>query len=105
MFQSNQGCYSIGSIEGRVAVRYIDQQMDTEIEPGTKDKLKYSFSFRCHRHGALIFPVNCIDTHPHANYHDVFATAGSDGCLVLWNKAKKTKLNDYNTYQQYVSFS
>lgn len=137
----DQRTFAIGTIEGRVAVRYLDQavsgsqanrcnkrqgrggaspasasapyrhssfpscslfcllclllQTDTAIEPGTKDKLKYSFSFRCHRQGQLIFPVNCIDAHPRSEFHDVFATAGSDGLFVFWNKTKKMKLKEY----------
>jgi mRNA export factor len=97
MFHEQQ-CYCIGTIEGRVAVRYIEERVDTESKPGEADKLKNSFSFRCHRQGAYIYPVNAIDTHPHAAYRDVFATAGSDGVLVFWNKAKKLKLKEYATF-------
>ena len=93
------GCFCIGTIEGRVAVRYIEERTDLETVPGgAADKLKNSFSFRCHRHALNIFPVNCIDTHPHPNYQDVFATAGSDGTVVFWNKAKKLKLKEYTQF-------
>jgi hypothetical protein len=182
--------FAIGTVEGRVAVRYLDPKTDTETEPGTRDRLKYSFSFRCHRHGAqnvLVYPVNCIDAHPREGYHvrsrccnatrtasepaasllllllqkwradcliratstnrphprnhsasrhlshweyrfraqrlwqpsslvrsaipcrlnaspivsqDVFATAGSDGTFVFWNKTKKLKLKEYLHMQQ-----
>ena len=97
MFHEQQ-CYCIGTIEGRVAVRYIEERVDVECKPGEPDKLKNSFSFRCHRQGAYIYPIHCIDTHPHAEFRDVFATAGSDGCLGFWNKAKKLKLKEYQTF-------
>lgn len=98
-------CYCIGTIEGRVAVRYVEERVDTECKPGEPDKLKNSFSFRCHRQGAAIYPVNCIDTHPLAGYRDVFATAGSDGVLVFWNKSKKLKLKEYTAFQGKTSIA
>jgi hypothetical protein len=32
-------------------------------------KSKYSFAFKCHRDGAMIYSVNAIDAHPNAEYH------------------------------------
>jgi WD40 repeat protein len=99
IFHSAQGCFCIGTIEGRVAVRYIEERTDAELMPGgAADKLKNSFSFRCHRQATSIYPVNCIDTHPYADFQDVFATAGSDGTLVFWNKAKKLKLKEHTQF-------
>jgi len=44
----------------------------------------------------MIFPVNAIDVHPDPSpaMNPVFATAGSDGCVTLWNRYKRMKVND-----------
>lgn len=98
--------FAIGTIEGRVAIRYIDAATDMAQEgPAGREKPKYSFSFRCHRHDSFIYPVNCIDTHPREGYHDVFATAGSDGCFVFWHKTKKLKFKEYETFKKMHTIS
>jgi hypothetical protein len=35
-------------------------------------KSKYSFAFKCHRDGAMIYSINAIDAHPNAEYHVSF---------------------------------
>lgn len=61
---------AVGSIEGRVAVEYLD-------ELGRESKGK-KFAFKCHRQGDLVYPVNCIEFHPQ---YGTFATGGCDGMV------------------------
>ena len=63
-----------------------------------------AFNFRCHRTSAdytpiHIYPVNAIDVHPLPAYSAVFATAGSDGTVSVWQRRERQKLNDYKTPQ------
>lgn len=72
---------AVGSIEGRVAVEYLD-------ELGRESKGK-KFAFKCHRQGDLVYPVNCIEFHPRFG---TFATGGCDGMVVMWDGMNKKKL-------------
>lgn len=84
--------FAVGSIEGRCAIRAVDEAMDNELD--AERKPKWAFAFRCHRDGNSIFAVNAIDAHPNAEYHGVFATAGSDGVYAYWHKDKRTRLKE-----------
>ena len=75
--------FAIGSIEGRVSIAYIEDNM--------KEK---NFAFKCHRTSDDIFPVNSIEFHPF--YSDSFSTAGGDGTFLFWDKAAKQKLKGFN---------
>ena len=63
--------YVLSSIEGRVAVEYLDPSPEVQ---------KRKYAFKCHRNkdGDVehIFPVNAISFHKEYN---TFATGGSDG--------------------------
>ena len=77
IFQNKQ-MFAAGSIEGRCAIRCVDEAMDNQMEgQGQQQKGKYSFAFRCHREGANIYPVNTIDTFPLASYQ-----VRTGGCCV-----------------------
>jgi hypothetical protein len=41
------------------------------------------------------FPVNSVDTHPHADFQSVMATAGGDGCFAFWDKDKRTRTAEH----------
>lgn len=78
--------FALGSIEGRVAIHYINPQ----------NPQKDNFTFKCHRStpnsaGATqdIYPVNDIAFHPQ---HGTLATVGSDGKFSYWDKDARTKL-------------
>lgn len=73
---------ALGSIEGRVAVEYLD-----EIGLDSQEKQKYAF--KCHRVGDIVYPVNCITFNPRFG---TFATGGCDGTVVTWDGANKKKL-------------
>ena len=62
--------FAVGSIEGRVALQYIQET----------DQSK-NFSFKCHRDGSNVYAVNAISFHP---TYGTFSTAGSDGTMNFW---------------------
>lgn len=72
--------YLVGSIEGRVAVHHVEDNMQSK-----------NFTFKCHRDqsGDGIFAVNSIEFHP---VHGTFVTAGSDGQYNFWDKDSKQRL-------------
>eukprot|EP00977_Amphora_coffeiformis_P027456 scaffold34612_cov165-Amphora_coffeaeformis.AAC.22 len=64
---------AVGSVEGRVAVEWVDGR---PLESGTGMPKEYAF--KCHRRNDLVFPVNCIEFHPK---YGTFATGGGDGTV------------------------
>ncbi|KAF9348996.1 hypothetical protein BGX26_012648 [Mortierella sp. AD094] len=84
----NGAGYGIGSIEGRVAIQYVED----------KD-VALNFSFKCHREGgqtprdsATVYSVNSINWHP---IHGTFSTAGADGAFAFWDKDSRQKLKSF----------
>ena len=73
-FPNKQG-YVLSSIEGRVAVEYLDPSPEIQ---------KRKYAFKCHRNkdGDVehIYPVNAISFHKEYN---TFATGGSDGNIIM----------------------
>lgn len=80
----NPAGFALGSIEGRVAVQYVEAA-------NPKD----NFTFKCHRSAELvngyqeIYAVNDISFHPQ---HGTLVTIGSDGRYSMWDKDARTKL-------------
>ncbi|KAI7862035.1 WD40-repeat-containing domain protein [Spinellus fusiger] len=71
--------YAVGSIEGRVAIQYIEEKEQSK-----------NFSFKCHRDEQKnVFSVNAISFHPG---HGTFSTAGADGTVSFWDKDSKQRL-------------
>ncbi|CAD7089363.1 unnamed protein product [Hermetia illucens] len=88
--------YALGSIEGRVAIQYVNP-----VSP------KDNFTFKCHRltlNGAAgyqdIYAVNDIAFHP---VHGTLATVGSDGTFSFWDKDARTKLKSSETMDQPIT--
>jgi len=73
---------AVGSIEGRVAVEFLN-----ELGVSSKDKKRYAF--KCHRSNDIVYPVNAIAFHP---TFGTFATGGCDGTTVTWDGLNKKKL-------------
>jgi len=78
--------FAIGSIEGRVAIMYVD----------TTNPNVDNFTFKCHRSNPTvptntqdIYSVNDIAFHP---IHNTLATVGSDSRYSFWDKDERTKL-------------
>ncbi len=78
--------FAIGSIEGRVAIMYVE----------TNNPTVDNFTFKCHRSNPIspantqdIFSVNDVAFHP---IHNTLATVGSDSRYSFWDKDDRTKL-------------
>lgn len=78
--------YTIGSIEGRVAVEYVD--LNVEVQ-------KKKYAFKCHRAKdketleETAYPVHAISFHP---IYSTFATGGHDGMIYIWDGARRKRL-------------
>jgi cell cycle arrest protein BUB3 len=62
-----------GSIEGRCAIEYVDSMSAENMNKG--------YSFKCHRRGDVMYPVNALAYHPSG----MFASGGSDGTVKVWD--------------------
>ncbi|CAI4222625.1 unnamed protein product [Auanema sp. JU1783] len=93
--------FVVSSIEGRVAVEYIDQAPEVQ---------KKKYAFKCHRvkeedGTEFIYPVNAIAFHP---VHGTFATGGSDSMVNIWdpfNRKRLVQLHKFNTSITSLSFN
>lgn len=94
-FPNKQG-YVLSSIEGRVAVEYLDPSPEIQ---------KKKYAFKCHRvkeeNGIeLIYPVNAIAFH---NGYNTFATGGSDCFVNIWDGFDKKRLCQFHRYPTSIS--
>lgn len=93
-FPNKQG-YVLSSIEGRVAVEYLDTEPDIQ---------KKKYAFKCHRlkqnNVENIYPVNAISFH---GVHNTFATGGSDGFVNIWDPFNKKRLCQFHRYPADIS--
>ena len=85
---------AVGSIEGRVAIEFLN-----ELQVESPDNMK-KYAFKCHRKGETVYPVNDIAFHPTYN---TFATAGCDGAVVTWDGLAKKKLSVLPEFPQGIS--
>jgi len=88
--------FALGSVEGRVAIQYINP-----TDP------KDNFTFKCHRSDVSgagqtqdIYAVNDIAFHPQ---YGTLATVGSDGKFSFWDKDARTKLKTSDGMPQSIS--
>uniref|UniRef100_A0AC35F4N3 Mitotic checkpoint protein and poly(A)+ RNA export protein n=1 Tax=Panagrolaimus sp. PS1159 TaxID=55785 RepID=A0AC35F4N3_9BILA len=93
---TNQPCgFAQGSIEGRVAIQYVEPQ-------SSKD----NFTFKCHRSPDLvngfqeIYPVHDVAFHPQ---HYTLITVGADGRYSFWDKDARTKLKSSEQHQMPIT--
>eukprot|EP00884_Botryococcus_braunii_P010599 jgi/Botrbrau1/19540/Bobra.0035s0034.2 len=70
--------YLVGSIEGRVAVHHVQDQLQNK-----------NFTFKCHRDNTDVYAVNSMSFHPQFG---TFVTTGSDGAFNFWDKDSKQRL-------------
>ncbi|KAF8522895.1 Poly(A)+ RNA export protein [Hysterangium stoloniferum] len=83
--------FAIGSVEGRVAITYVDE----------KNNGSQNFSFKCHRRDqppqskdhTHVFAVNDISFH---QQQGTFSTAGADGTINFWDKDSRTRLKTFD---------
>lgn len=94
-FADQQG-YVVSSIEGRVAVEYMDQSREIQ---------KQKYAFKCHRNKdssgiEFVYPVNTVSFHQRYN---TFATGGSDGFVGIWDGKNKKRLVQFHKYPTSIS--
>ncbi|PAV61074.1 hypothetical protein WR25_21748 [Diploscapter pachys] len=100
-FFPSPDAFVVSSIEGRVAVEYVNQSPDEQ---------KKKYAFKCHRNKEsdgteTIYPVNALAFHPK---HSTFATGGSDAIVNIWdpyNRKRLVQLHKFNTSIQSLSFN
>lgn len=83
--------FALGSIEGRVAIMHVEANM--------KQK---NFAFKCHRVKDEVYAVNSLAFHQR---YGTFATCGSDGKYVFWDKDSKTRLKLFQRNNQPITAS
>ena len=87
--------FILGSVEGRVAVEYIDPSPEAQQK---------RYAFKCHRAAVggvdTAFPVNALAVHPG---YGTFATGGADGHVHLWDGAKKKRICSLRRYPTSVA--
>lgn len=94
---ANQKGYVVSSIEGRVAVEYLDPAPEVQAA---------RYAFKCHRNKdpttglEIIYPVNSISFHRKFN---TFATGGSDGFVSIWDGENKKRLVQFHRYPTSIS--
>jgi len=71
--------YLVSSIEGRVAVRYFQDETQ-------------NFAFKCHRKKPQVYSVNALSFH---KPYGTFATAGSDGAFNTWDLEAKWRVKAF----------
>ena len=90
---------AVGSIEGRVAIEYMDDMgihcptTTTTTGGGVPQQQQQpkKYAFKCHRVNDTVYPVNTIAIHP---IYNTFATGGADGTVVTWDATNKKKLSN-----------
>ncbi|GMH89076.1 hypothetical protein TrST_g11175 [Triparma strigata] len=82
LFPNSEG-FALGSIEGRVAIEYVEEN-DITAAQGKK-----KYAFKCHRVDDTVYPVNAVAFHPRFG---TFATGGCDGSVVMWDAKHKKRL-------------
>jgi len=91
----DQRGFASSSVEGRVAIEYLDAEESQQSR----------YAFKCHREKGpnneeVIHPVNCIAFHP---VHGTFATGGGDGGVCIWDGYAKKRLWRQNPFDKAVS--
>lgn len=87
--------YVLSSIEGRVAVEYIDPSEAVQSK---------KYAFKCHRTNVngvdTLYPVNAIAFHPK---YGTFATGGGDGVVNVWDGLNKKRIVQYPKYPSSIA--
>jgi len=89
--------FVVSSIEGRVAVEFID------ADPKVQSK---KYAFKCHRvtdkttATQTIFPVNTVAFHPK---YRTFATGGGDGVVNIWDGDHKKRICQFPPYNTSIA--
>ncbi|KAJ1628512.1 budding uninhibited by benzimidazoles 3-like protein, isoform CRA_b [Pavlovales sp. CCMP2436] len=84
--------YAVGSVDGRVAMEYVDPLPDAQVK---------KYAFKCHRSTGddgfdIAHPVNVLGFHP--VHGGTFASGGCDGVVNVWDGANKKRLCQWTDY-------
>jgi cell cycle arrest protein BUB3 len=86
----DQTGFATSSVEGRVAIDYIDSSPEYQQQ---------KYAFKCHRSVVdgvpTVWPVNTIAFHP---IYGTFATGGCDGFVNIWDGQNKKRLCQFHKY-------
>ena len=94
---ADQRGYVVSSIEGRVAVEYLDPSPEIQ---------RQRYAFKAHRNKdpatglEFVYPVNAVSFHRKFN---TFATGGSDGHVSIWDGKNKKRLVQFHRYPTSIS--
>jgi mRNA export factor len=103
----DQTGYAVGSIEGRVAIEYFNEQPGPQGQPRPQTATKRGFAFKCHRETnnakgvTNVYSINAISFHPYGT----FSTAGSDGNFNFWDKDSRQRLKTFAKVDQPITCS
>ncbi|KAL4401297.1 mitotic spindle checkpoint protein Bub3 [Malassezia pachydermatis] len=80
--------YVTSSVEGRVAVEFMDPSQETQAK---------KYAFKCHRKEVdgidVVYPIHAVAFHP---IYGTFATCGGDAHCALWDPIAKKRIRQYS---------
>ena len=79
----DQKGFAVGSVEGRCAIHYINEDLDRNMK---------NFAFKCHRKKQNVYGVNTLKFHDKLG---TFGSGGGDGTIYFWDKDEKQKLKEF----------
>ncbi|PSK59438.1 hypothetical protein B9Z65_3762 [Elsinoe australis] len=92
----NDEGFAISSIEGRVGVELFDPSQESQAR---------KYAFKCHRTTTededVVYPVNALAFHPVKT--SVFASAGGDGTVILWDGDNKRRIRAFPAFASSVA--
>lgn len=81
--------FTVGSIEGRVAVEHISQEKQAQ-----------NFAFKCHRSPSAAYPVHALAYHPGFG---TFASGGGDAVVNIWDPQNKKRVCQFSSYASSIA--
>lgn len=86
--------FAIGSVEGRVAIEYFDEDVAGPPSSKKKRRDRKGYAFKCHRKTeedstTIVYPVNALAFHP---TYGTFASGGCDGAVCVWDGRNRKRL-------------
>lgn len=98
-----QGGFICASIEGRVAVDFIDASPEVQ---------QSRYAFKCHRQAQsspeqgnmeVVYPVNAVACFPLPDKSVSFFTGGSDGIISSWDRLLRKRIRQFPKYSTGIS--
>lgn len=97
-----QGGFICASIEGRVAVDFIDPSPEVQ---------QSRYAFKCHRQAQnseqgnmeVVYPVNAVACYSNPDKSASFFTGGSDGIINSWDRVLRKRIRQFPKYSTGIS--